>query len=402
MSENILALANPMLSTVFALAFFILWRRDPSATWIAIIAVGYFSSALGFFIFHFTDDPNGITAIVLMHLCYSLGTISLVWGICARYGQPINHRLYIAIAVTGMILMIGASFGVDYNARLYTANACYGLILALGTQTAARKAGTELLDKAIILLLAIGTFQFFVRPLVAIMVEGSMTAGEYRETPFYALMVVSLALAAVSLALILLGAALTDQTKAVREDAERDALTGLKMRGPFEAQAIAMLNRARDKDVPVSVIVADIDHFKRVNDIWGHQVGDTAIASFGDLLRSTIRDTDIAGRIGGEEFCILVWNCPKEPTLNLAERIRARFEQLPIEGISDDVRLTASFGVAQWVTDEGYGRLFARADAALYRAKEGGRNCTSADGDDRPRAVVSPLQQGPDPREVRA
>ena len=54
MSENILALANPMLSTVFALAFFILWRRDPSATWIAIIAVGYFSSALGFFIFHFT------------------------------------------------------------------------------------------------------------------------------------------------------------------------------------------------------------------------------------------------------------------------------------------------------------------------------------------------------------
>jgi diguanylate cyclase (GGDEF)-like protein len=213
---------------------------------------------------------------------------------------------------------------------------------------------------------------------------------------------VSLALAAVSLALILLGAALTDQTKAVREDAERDALTGLKMRGPFEAQAIAMLNRARDKDVPVSVIVADIDHFKRVNDIWGHQVGDTAIASFGDLLRSTIRDTDIAGRIGGEEFCILVWNCPEEPTLNLAERIRARFEQLPIEGISDDVRLTASFGVAQWVTDEGYGRLFARADAALYRAKEGGRNCTSADGDDRPRAVVSPLKQGPDPREVRA
>ena len=192
------------------------------------------------------------------------------------------------------------------------------------------------------------------------------------------------------------------QTKAVREDAERDALTGLKMRGPFEAQAIAMLNRARDKDVPVSVIVADIDHFKRVNDIWGHQVGDTAIASFGDLLRSTIRDTDIAGRIGGEEFCILVWNCPEEPTLNLAERIRARFEQLPIEGISDDVRLTASFGVAQWVTDEGYGRLFARADAALYRAKEGGRNSTSADGDDRPRAVVSPLQQGPDPREVRA
>ncbi|RZP19874.1 MAG: GGDEF domain-containing protein [Erythrobacter sp.] len=400
MSENILALANPMLNMVFGIAFLILWRREPGASWIAIISVSYFASAAGFFIFHLTPDPNGIPAVVAMHLFYSLGTIAMVWGIGTRYGQLIPHRLYGFIAGLGLVMMVGASFGADYNARLYAANASYGLILALGTQAIARKAGSELLDKAILFLLAMGAFQFFVRPLVAIMVQGEMTAVEYRETPFYAVMVVWLALAAVLMALILLGAALTDQTKAVRDDAERDTLTGLKVRGPFETQAIAMLQRAREEDVPISVIVADIDHFKRVNDIWGHQVGDSAIAGFGDLLRSAIRSTDIAGRVGGEEFCLFVWDCPAGPTRKLAERIRTRFEHMQIEGISDGVRLTASFGIAQWEPDEGYGRLFARADAALYRAKQAGRNRIVSQ-DEGMLLAMGPHQQGPDMRRAR-
>ncbi|WP_156494470.1 hypothetical protein, partial [Erythrobacter sp. HI0019] len=180
MSENILALANPMLNMVFGIAFLILWRREPGARWIAIISVSYFASAAGFFIFHLTPDPNGIPAVVAMHLFYSLGTIAMVWGIGTRYGQPIPHRLYAFIAGLGLVMMVGASFGADYNARLYAANASYGLILALGTQAIARKAGSELLDKAILFLLAMGAFQFFVRPLVAIMVQGEMTAVEYR------------------------------------------------------------------------------------------------------------------------------------------------------------------------------------------------------------------------------
>ena len=160
------------------------------------------------------------------------------------------------------------------------------------------------------------------------------------------------------------------------------------------------LQRAREEDVPISVIVADIDHFKRVNDIWGHQVGDSAIAGFGDLLRSAIRSTDIAGRVGGEEFCLFVWDCPAGPTRKLAERIRTRFEHMQIEGISDGVRLTASFGIAQWEPDEGYGRLFARADAALYRAKQAGRNRIVSQ-DEGMLLAMGPHQQGPDMRRAR-
>lgn len=380
MSEKILALANPLLCGVFAIAFFALWRRDTSATWIAIIAATYASRAIGFFIFHFTANPNGLAAIVTMHLFYSISAITIVWGICARNQQQAQLRTYLLIAALGLALIVGASYGADYNARLYAANASYGLILALGTLTAARKVDKDILDKAILFLLAMGAFQFFVRPMLAIIVEGSMTAEQYRETPFYAVMVLWLAVASLLMAMALLAAALTDQMNAMREEAQRDALTGLKMRGPFEEAAISMLNRAKEQNVPVGVIVADIDHFKQVNDIWGHQVGDNAIAAFGELLGSAIRTTDVAGRIGGEEFCLLVWDCPANPTTGLAERMRARFEGLSIAGISGDVRLTASFGVAEWDMQEGYGKLFARADAALYSAKETGRNRVVGEG----------------------
>jgi diguanylate cyclase (GGDEF)-like protein len=120
--------------------------------------------------------------------------------------------------------------------------------------------------------------------------------------------------------------------------------------------------------------VADIDNFKQVNDIWGHQSGDEAISGFGRLIEGMVRGCDTAGRIGGEEFCIAVWNCPNEPATRLAERIRVAFARLEHAGIGSDIRLTASFGVATARAGENYRELFARADAALYLAKSGGRN----------------------------
>ena len=90
-----------------------------------------------------------------------------------------------------------------------------------------------------------------------------------------------------------------------------------------------------------------------------------------------IRGCDVAGRIGGEEFCIAVWNCPNEPAERLAERIRIAFARLEHDGLNDDIRLTASFGVATARDGETYERLFARADEALYQAKSDGRDQVS-------------------------
>jgi len=111
-----------------------------------------------------------------------------------------------------------------------------------------------------------------------------------------------------------------------------------------------------------------------VNDIWGHQSGDQAIADFGNLIKNKVRTCDVAGRIGGEEFCIAVWNCDNEPAYRLAERIRHAFAAHKHIVINDDIRLTASFGVATAQAGETYKQLFARADKALYEAKSKGRD----------------------------
>lgn len=379
-SAEILALANPLLCAVFATAFLALWWRERSAVWIAIVALTYLSRAIGFAIFHFAPDVNDTLPVVGMHLLYTVSAITLVWGVCLRGGQRCELKTYLAIGAVGLALIVAASVGKDYNARLYVANACYGLILALGTQTAARKLEKDFLDYAIIVQLAFGAFQFFTRPMIAIMVEGSMTAEQYRDTPFYAVMVITLALAGLMMAVTLLVAALTDQMKAQRLDQQRDPLTGLQTRGPFEEDAIRILERGRMEGVPVSVIVADIDHFKAVNDTFGHQIGDNAIAAFGRVITQQVRAGDGAGRVGGEEFCVVAWNCDERAAESMADRIRIALSRIKVEGMPEDMRLSASFGVAEQHGGEGYGKLFARADAALYGAKKAGRNCVKVDG----------------------
>jgi diguanylate cyclase (GGDEF)-like protein len=120
-----------------------------------------------------------------------------------------------------------------------------------------------------------------------------------------------------------------------------------------------------------------------VNDIWGHQVGDRAIAAFGAMTQNMIRASDIAGRVGGEEFCVLVWKADKDIAAGLSERLRKRTSELDISQGALDVRLTASFGVAERQPHESYRSLFARADKALYEAKQSGRNCVKrADASD--------------------
>ena len=379
-TAQILALANPLLCAVFGTAFALLWHRDRSVAWTALVAVSYFAGTIGFTIFHFTGNPNGAFSISAMHLFYSISAITLVWGICKRAGQPLAMKSLAAIAVLTVGLLIGASYGEDYNARLYAANACYGLILALGCQAASREQDKDGIDKAIVGLLALGAAQFFTRPLVAIMVEGAMTAEYYRETPFYAIMVIFLALSGMLMAMTLLIAALSDQMKLQHDDACRDPLTGLRTRGPFEEEAVSLIERSRREGVPVSIVVADLDHFKTVNDTFGHQVGDHAIIAFGCAIDAQIRASDVAGRIGGEEFCIVLWNCNARAAEAMAERVRRSLLKVHVNGFPETMRMTASFGVAQHRNNEGYGKLFARADSALYRAKHDGRDRVRMDG----------------------
>ncbi|MBJ7519067.1 MAG: GGDEF domain-containing protein [Solirubrobacteraceae bacterium] len=163
-----------------------------------------------------------------------------------------------------------------------------------------------------------------------------------------------------------------------------DVLTGLPNRVALRARADALEGRRYDA-AGTALIVLDIDHFKRINDEFGHQAGDDVLTAFGALLRDEVRGDDLAYRLGGEEFAVLVPGLDTEGATDLAQRLLHATRRAHLAGH----RLTASAGVA--VTRAGeplsWQRLFARADAALYRAKEDGRDRVRWDAVDVPAEV---------------
>ena len=161
-----------------------------------------------------------------------------------------------------------------------------------------------------------------------------------------------------------------------------DSKTGLLNAATWESEAMIELARAVRTRTPLSIALVDIDHFKAVNDRYGHLVGDKALRAVTDALRADLRAYDLAGRFGGEEFALLLPHAREVDALHVAERLRAHIAQMVIP-VGDDpdsgpgVRVTISVGVASLDgTSRELTDMLAAADAALYYAKETGRNKT--------------------------
>jgi diguanylate cyclase (GGDEF)-like protein len=158
-----------------------------------------------------------------------------------------------------------------------------------------------------------------------------------------------------------------------RSDAVIDQLTGMLNRKALTVRAHELAQQSEVTGEPIGLIVADLDHFKDINDTYGHAAGDAVLKEVAYLLRKQLRAFDLAYRLGGEEFLVLVPGSDVGQTAELAERLR---EAICDQEMSDGVTLTMSFGVAASRRHErfSYAAVFASADDALYRAKSGGRN----------------------------
>jgi len=398
MREQILGLITPMMAMVFVVVFLVLWRRGRMGDYVLAFAGAYFFFGLGFLATH-AVDPGQWYVFHLTQGLYSLGSVAAVWGAARRMGQPISLTgLGIVYLLSATTLAVAVALSSQTEPRLYIVNAGYAVMFLMGALAMLQAQRRTAIDTLVILLFAVSSAQFLIRPVLTLLLAGGSEASAYRESIYYSVLSVAVTIQSLMTAVTLVGACVYDQIKAVREQAEVDGLTGLRTRRAFEQDVVELLERAKQECLPVSLVVADIDHFKAVNDVWGHQVGDHAIAQFGQIITGTIRDSDLAGRIGGEEFCILAWNCDETAAVTMAERIRAKFAHTQVKGMPDDHRLTASFGAAGRAEGEGYGRLFARTDAALYRAKEGGRNRTVRDSAGKKRNVVTSITQSVDER----
>ena len=171
--------------------------------------------------------------------------------------------------------------------------------------------------------------------------------------------------------------ALQENIEAIRVEARTDQLTALSNREAFDESLERAFERSRADAVPLSLIIGDIDHFKKFNDTWGHQTGDQVLRLVSHCMRESVRPTDTAARYGGEEFAVILSGAPLARASEVAERIRASVESKRVmkRSTGEDLgTITMSFGVATLRPGEGSSELVQRADACLYVAKRSGRN----------------------------
>ncbi|MFL9902553.1 diguanylate cyclase [Paraburkholderia fungorum] len=169
----------------------------------------------------------------------------------------------------------------------------------------------------------------------------------------------------------------------LQESATIDFLTQLPNRRHFMMQSEAALSRVRRADSCVaSVLMFDLDNFKALNDRWGHEVGDYALSHFAALLRAEVRASDIVGRLGGEEFAMVLPDTDTDAAIALARRVQQRTSRTPLLCRAEQIVLTVSVGVdTMRATDVGAYQSLSRGDKAMYRAKERGRNRIEVYGD---------------------
>lgn len=165
---------------------------------------------------------------------------------------------------------------------------------------------------------------------------------------------------------------LVDHNRELRVLTDTDELTGVTSRRSFFAHGRTRLSRARLANAPVALILFDIDRFKQVNDSLGHVAGDRILVEVASAVRAALRQSDLLGRFGGDEFMLLMTECEIEPARQMAERVRAILPAVNVSGI--DVRITGSVSVVRVTERESLMDAFERADGLLLKAKRNGRN----------------------------
>ena len=204
---------------------------------------------------------------------------------------------------------------------------------------------------------------------------GEPSPGDLSRTPAFGAFLLGMVYMQLLQSVSLGGVVVTHLMARIRHLSDTDALTGIANRLRLQHVLTSEAQRHRRSGHPYSVVLLDVDHFKSVNDRHGHAAGDQALQAVAQVLKRTARESDTVGRLGGEEFCVVLPETAAAGACTLAERARAALQDETMVFERARMRLTASFGVATSdASVEGWADLLKRADAALYRAKSAGRN----------------------------
>lgn len=363
---------NMFVAGIFAVAFAVVAmtnRTSRGAWWIAAsYGMGIVDVAFEFLLpGQVNPTPVGIAIFLAFLVALSFALV----GVAFHYRRT---PPWVAMAaIWGFtIVAVPAIFAMPYGStlRLLLYQLPYFAMQALIGVVIWRSHRRQALDVVLILLQAAAAMLYLAKPLIAALVGTASRPQAYMSTTYAAISQSAGVVTVIAIALVFLLVMMRDSTAEMIARSETDALSGVLNRRGFEHHAeLAFLRRGT-----AVLIAADLDHFKAINDNFGHAAGDGVIAHFAAMLVDTAPPNAIVGRIGGEEFAVLLPDALLSDGRLYAETVRATFAaaRLPVLGV--DRGFTASFGIAQRTSDNSLFELSRRADAALYRAKAGGRN----------------------------
>ncbi|MDS1135392.1 GGDEF domain-containing protein [Nitratireductor indicus] len=375
-----ISLLNPGIGIILAMAFAILWLNQRNQAYVALAAAGYGAMALGFL---FQDIMPGMPMElqrIPSNFFFIVSALFLWTSVLWRY--RIKAPLY------PMLIVAGASFAAlcwflvvqpSLTNRIYSINIGLGIIAASAVFKLRKIRNPKFIDKVLFWVSFLAATNFIFRPILIVWLQGGYESYAdytgFQQSLYWATVQFTQALISVTIALILLVAVATDLIEELTKEARTDVLSGLANRRGFEDQASALLQSCNERGEAAVLLIVDIDHFKRINDNFGHAAGDSVIAAFGRMLRAMIEPEMVAGRIGGEEFAVFVPNVDPGKARCFAEELRKRVSEQRVEGLPDHFSTTASIGLA-FSTHRGEElfKLLRRADRALYDAKDAGRD----------------------------
>lgn len=387
-SDQYFTLIVPACSLLLGLALIACWAAMPamraqrSVLW---IAAGYVVVALPLGAQSLMVNEQLADWAVLAGAFYMASVWAISRGMAERYGGSAHPRIAMAIAVVTLALLYYYSqVSNQLWMRIVILNVAMLLLRILPVssifQAPVFKSGVERFMWCCYLALI---FNAVMRTIVVITLMPVESLEELALSGMWLLMLAVNMVVGLGFILSLLACSVRDILQTLRSERDHDALTCLLNRRSFLESAQVRLRSPRSPGW--ALLVCDVDHFKRVNDAWGHAAGDEVLQIVGQTLQQQVRLDDLVARFGGEEFVVLLRCADISAAAGVAERMRRQLAQTHCKAIAGAV--TASFGVARVGSCEDLPFALERADALLYQAKNTGRNQVAWDASPGTRAV---------------
>lgn len=368
----VIGILNTSMSALFSISLFAIWKNNRHLDYILTFAISYVLRFVCFFLFYFAFSLENTALRFSANVFLFLSVSFLSIGLSHRRNRAPRFVVLLAMAAVTLAALYYYQFQeVSLLWRVVIFNfgiASVSLLLVIDSRKTSVRSPVE---NVFLGLSVVSSAGFLLRPLFLI---ASDISDERFESGYWLVVSISDALICAMTAVGIFALIASDVMESIKSEAHIDSLSGLLNRRGFDMRAQNVLER-QTVTARAAIILSDLDHFKAINDRYGHSGGDKIIQKFSEVLKAKASGDAIIARLGGEEFAVLLPPGGSATALPIAENARSAFKKAAFDIVNGQASPSASFGIAFGRDNEDLNSLIERADSALYQAKRDGRNC---------------------------